>query len=1254
MFGSEIEYKLPLANSLRIAIVSYNISNIELATKIQEKIMISKKKKFQIIQVEHISDLFKYQENNKEEKNKGLIDKKWINNIINFIPSVIVLNYQIKPDANKDLEEKNLYLKLEEIRKNSEDCYIILIVIYPDMHDSANKLHLNFDDKQKPYCLKNYITKDCFYIFDDEHIWNYTKEFAHICDIIFKYSRKFYKNYKENFKEKRAKSSTREEKIENDIKIGILSGIKSLKEDIHESKYLEEAYQLLCDKNFNLEKYKYGNLPLKISNNFYEIRAAADWLFFKLNKYHKTQRKSSISSRKNKPNKSKTVAKRANSTLKNNINNQLEKAERHIKIFNNKKYYEKGKKDYFHFVEYFWLIQRYNILKEYIENIKERDRIGKKLSIKLGTIIFKILYNIIRMIQYYNENLNDTIFKLKEINNNNKTIEINDIEEEESIYFGKPPSYFVTDKNNSNEKQLIGFNDEIYIKKFILNNKLNYDEIINAFRTNYLPNVSLYYSQLIEEDQLILFKDRNNKDMKGIIMYLNYLKILGFDKNIRNININDIIDSQLYKKILDKFERIKKFPKVYAHFIKQYLNLIEYKMNKVQEKNNYKKKLFVNLSILGNIRKLDNNEEKLFYQLLNDTELLSSNNEKEKNKNNEIVINLEYYNEKNVGIIKCDELAFNINYSVKNIEKYQKRKLLDIVEYEIKINSSLSQEKLKLNTLKLFFEYSDEKDNNNVDKKYLVEEKIIKEFKKEELNKYELGFNSTTVIVSKLLLKHKTGKIILTKIMFTLCKKENIYYSIDIPYELNKAIFLNGEETNIVNIQYPKKLLTVGINQLFKFEYIINKLKIENIKITDYKHIFEIEQMNKNKLVSKIQDKINNKNKINNENRLSNTNDKEISQDTLVNFLFNDSTEKYLSFDSQAMSAAPSSIFFFNESKNCIEESKNRFQYIYNNFESRLEEGKSKNSVLIKFRDFGIYLIKLNLVYFIKHNEVDEMHDFHHEETFYVKVIDPLSLKSNITSNNYILFNNIKNEQTKVFVTNTNINMNLIFQNLLDEDIIIKDIIIKSNDNKDKDINTTIKDIIDSNDIEECIKEQILNIIKSSNYTIPFNVKFSNPYSGSLGKCKIVWTTESLKEFEKNKEIKKNNNFNFKNENEYNLTNIDVNMIKMKFDYKYLIKDNNEIFLNIKIYNNSEYKKQNKKLLVSIINSDDNSYIISGLTRYHINLKYGEMKKINLKLIVLQKGEMQLPYIIAKEIDSYGSGKVISTNYYYPEKMILH
>ena len=44
MFGSEEEYKIPLTNSMRVAIVSHNIQNIELATKIQENVLIGYKK----------------------------------------------------------------------------------------------------------------------------------------------------------------------------------------------------------------------------------------------------------------------------------------------------------------------------------------------------------------------------------------------------------------------------------------------------------------------------------------------------------------------------------------------------------------------------------------------------------------------------------------------------------------------------------------------------------------------------------------------------------------------------------------------------------------------------------------------------------------------------------------------------------------------------------------------------------------------------------------------------------------------------------------------------------------------------------------------------------------------------------------------------------------------------------------------------------------------------------------------------------
>ena len=1261
MFGSEIEYNLPLTNSMRIAIVSYNIQNIELATKIQEKIIISNKKKLQITHVENISDLFKYKEIPKEEVNNGLINKKWINNIINFVPSVIILNYQLQSGINRELEEKNIYLKLEEIRNNSKTCFIILVVINKDINDNTNKFYLNFDDKQKPYYFKNYLTKDCFYIFQNEQIWKFN-EFENICSKILNFSRQFYKNLKKDFQEKRSQSTSREEKIENDIKLGVLSAIKSRKEDVSESKYLEEAYEILCDKNYDLKTYKYGNKPISLANNFYEIRAAADWLFFKSNNFQKNKRRSSIAIAKNKLSQNNALRIRACTTLKININKQIKKSERHIYTFTNKNYFENGKKDYFHFVEYYWLIQRYKYLKEFIENKKEDDKVGKKISIKLGNIYFKETYNLLRMIIYYQEYLNDTIFKLNEINVSDKKIEIKDIQQEDNIYFGKPPFYFLIDKDNSNKKEMIGFNDEIYIKKFIINNKINYDDMIDEFKNKCMPNLSAYYSKLKSDnndDKIEVNKNKDNTDnddMRGINIYINKLKI-ALNKSIKSENIFETIDAEFYKKTIYNYRRIKIFPKVYQDFIKQYIDLIQYKMkieNNSQQDNYYKTELFISLCLLGNVRQLDTSEENIFYQLLNDKEFVPGC----QNKDGKVIVNLNYYNEKNTGIIKCDKLAFNVNYSIKDIEKYQERKLLDIVEYEIKFNSSLNQEKMKLNSLQLFFEYFD-KDNDKMNNKKMkiTPEGIIKEFNKDELSKYDLGLNSPINIIYKLLLKYKTGKILLTKIMFTLCKKENIFFSIDIPNELNKTIFLSGKETKVLNIQYPKKLLTLGLNQLFKFEYIINKEPIENISITDYKHTFEIEQMSKNKLISKIQDKNleqqikNIKNRYSNSINVSEDNKEEINSDTLINFLFNESSERHLTFESQAFNYNPPSFFFFDETKNCIEESKNMFEYIYNNFESRLKEGKNKYDTLIKFSNYGVFMIKLNINYYIQHNEVDAKHDFNHEVTFYIKVIDPLFLKNKITSENYVLYNTIKNETTKEYLTNTNINMNLIFKNLLDEDILIKDIIVKLKEIKDIEINSTVKEIIDSNDIEDTIKEQILIILQSSNYSIPFNIKFISPYNGSLGKLKIIWTTKSLKEFENNKDIKIKNTSIFKNESEYILPNIDVNRIKINYDYNYTIRNDNEMIINIKIYNNSMYNKDCKRLLVSIENNEDNSYIISGLTKYFINLKYKETKKIYIKLIILQKGEIKLPDIVSKELDH--NGNVLSSINYCPEKIIL-
>ena len=929
---------------------------------------------------------------------------------------------------------------------------------------------------------------------------------------------------------------------------------------------------------------------------------------------------------------------RAYSMMKVNIKEEIKKIERHIFCFSNNKYYDKGKKDFFHFVEYFWIVQRYKNVLEYIGNIISNAQVDVKILLKLGRLYFKQIYNLIRMIKFYNGNFNDKDFNTMTIDINGKKMEIENIKEEDNIYFGKPPCYYITDEENSEKKEIIGYNDEIYFKKFIFSNKINYNDIIDSFKTKYWPNLSSFYLNLKEK---IHYKKSNNNDvMKGINMYINLLKIIGLCKNYNNENIFEISDIYtFYSNLIYNFERIKKFPKVYMHFIKQYIDLIQYKMkkeNNISEENNYKTELFINLSILGNLRKLDSNEENLFIQLLNDTQFIP----KIKNKEENIFINLNYYNINNIGIIKCNDLAFNFDYSIKDIDKYSERKLLDLIEYEIIFKTTMKQEKIKFNSIKLFFEYSNEDKNEDIN------DKNIKEFNKEELNKYELSSNSPVNIVHKLLIKYKKGKILFKKIIFTLYKKENFFYKIDIPIELNKTIFIIEKETKILNIQYPGKILKAGINQLFKFEYIINKEPINNIKIADYMHIYSGESLTLNNIHSKIEEDkniINKKRNFINIKNNKNKNSNIINIDDLIDFLFDTSEDKNKLENNQEIILPPPIFYFFNEDKNYLEEYQKDFEYIYNDFESRLQGGKNKYDILIKFKKYGAYKIKLNLKYLIQHQEVDAKLEFNHEEIFYFKVIEPLVLTKKITSNNYLI-----NKLSKEFLTDTNIKMNLIFKDLLDEDILIKDIIINLNDIDSIQIHSTIKDIIDSHDLDEEIKENILCILKSYHYIIPYNIKFLNSFNGSFGKIKIIWITKSLKEYLNNKNIINRNNFNLRNENEYILPNIDINRLKIKIDYDYSIKNDNEIVLNIKINN---IFSSNKNLDIKIENSDDNSYIISGLTKFFINLKPGEIAKIYVKLIVLQKGDIKLPDIEINEKEK--DGKIISCYYFCPEKIII-
>ena len=1247
MFEKEEEFNIPLLDCLKVGMVSYNINSVDLSTNIEQQIYNLTKKRLEFIYTNNIADLYKHQEQTKEDEVKGLLSKQWMNNVMNCIPSIIVVHYHIKIGANKELEEKNIFQMLEDIRKYSNTCTIIFIVISKDMQERP--YNFNYDDKAKPYCIKKYMNKNHFFIFQIEEIWK-TNEFKNIYTQIYLNSRNFYGQYKKKYKDKREKTKIREERIDYDIKLGVLSLMKSKANKKNKFKYFNEAYELLSDKKFDVSNYLYGNKNGNIQYNFYEIRAIADWIFFKS------------------PN------------IKNALFHELMKMyKKHISCFNYLKIYNEGKKDYFLFIEYYWLYKRYKNLSDSIEIIINNGKVRSKNNlISFGIILFKQVYFLIKMIKLHDIIFNAKDFDFSSILINNQKIDIKDIEEKESICFGKPPSYYILDKENSNNTISIdiSFNDEIYIKKFIINKKICKSDIIDILKNDYFNKIIAFFSKLKSNDLLNNDSTNNNnnlKNMKGINLYINILKIISLnddeknEKYFENSEISDAIIN-LYKTISNS-KQIKKFTKVYINFIKQYINVLQFKLKQEKGKespdskiNYYKTELFKNLSILGNLRKFELEEENLFYEIYNDGEFIPLSIFP--NSKGNIIINLNYYNKGNVGIINCDNLAFNFNYSIIDIDKHKQRKIFDLIEYEIKFNSSLSKEKIKLNSLKLIFKYINE-DNK---KKEQNSESIIKEFNKNDLDKYELGQQSCILILYKLLLKKQKGKLYLNKVIFNLCKKENIFYEINIPSELDKTILLTGKSINVLNFKYPKKLTSVGINQLFTFEYEIKKQKVNKIKIIDYKMSYEQNDISKPQK-SKMKKDMKNLNidELNNDDNRSrkkvagsfHTKNIQINEkdDSSLNFMIGNAKERKMSFHKKKLvNDSPSAPFFYayDEKSNSIKEYKNYLEIRYNNLESKLEKEENKFSILIKFCEYGLYKIKLKIKYLIRHEELGDIMEFNRENIFFFKVINPFKLSNNINSENYISFTkNTKtknNDKLKEYLTDTNIKINLYFNNILGEDAIIKNIKIIPNEilsNRNRlEINSTIKEIIENKDIEEVIKEDILKIFKFSSYTIPFEFKFYKSFYGSLGKCQIFWITDDLKNYRKDKN--NNDNLCLYNINEYEFPNINVNLLELKYNYEKNYKDS-LLVLNIKIQNKSKF---NKTLIIRIENNDENIIGISGLLKKKIYLISEEIMKFTLKLIVLQKGEVKLPSILINELDK--KGQELLTNYYCPEKILFN
>ena len=1294
MFGNEEELKDSIPNIIRVAIINSNPKINDLNQRILQKIGFDFKERLKINYTSNYNDIYKdldklsFQKEN--QASKGLINTKWIDDICNKRPALIIYYHYIPNGANKNLEEKKMYENLIEIKKYDELVSIFLFIISSDMKENP----YNFNtDAQKQYNLRNLVSKECIFVFPNEEFWKMI-DFGNFCNNIIHFSRLYYKRYKNKIKEKKIKAGSREEKIEYNIILAVLSIIKTKKIAYNKNKYLDEAYELICQKKFNINKYLYGVKPNNSKYNFSEVRAVADWLFYKIMSLQNIKL----------PNPPQLVSNNTklmsrsltNSLLGKNPQNlsyfeqQIEKYQNHIKNFSYISKYIKDNDTIFLFIEYYWLIKRNQDLCElYEENMKNSSSKSKILS--LGMIYFKQIYYYIKIIQFLNKNKSKNI---NAITIKNKEVPINKIEIEFSKFYGKPPSYSYKDIHNPLIKLDLGFNEDIYFKKFIYDKKLNVDGALNELSNLYLTKMTIAFKKL---------NSIKSNFKGGINLYFNILKILSNESKENNIfNISNLkINENIFKLVSSfpnlSFNSIKKFPKVYLHYLELITNSLIYNLNDPAISNQSKSNLFINLSLLGSIRKLKNNEENIFFQLLNDEQFLPKNiNEDNKAENTEskpIIIKLNKDKE-------SKDLIFDFEYNLKDGDEAHEKKILDLVEYNFKIKTYLSKENIKFNSIKIFFQCFNEDERNN--EKNIKKETIIKEYNKEELNNFELSLNSPVNLEHKLFMKYRKGKMYITRAELTLCKKENIIYQIDLPCNINKMIFLTNLNKKVLNIKVPKEKLTVGVNQLNVIECEVNKEELDEVQIADFKmNFFSIpsyfkkatpstsirDLLSSNSTPSKPSNTKTNasqkifglpKNTIN----PKDSNQANISQNSMQNF-FNKSptTDKQNiqlqnnnMYKSQIFPSSTASLksptppvkikdlpndknqtplpfpefYFYNEENKTLDKSEKTFEKEYKNFESLLKANKNKYGVLIKFLEAGQYEIRLNITYSIRHRDIEDYFIFNHEEALKFIVIDPFKFSNEINSNNFVT-TTIKEDKTEVrsieYLTNRNIQMKLILTNLLNEDVIIKDIIFQldeeklSDTNKNIEVKSSVKSIVDSKSLPSEIKNQILKIMKTADYTIPIETKFNEKFKGSLGKIKINWSTPSLISYQCGE-------LSLSNDNAFEMPYIVVNPTELNFQYETSTNERKDILFNVKVSNSSE---RSKKIIFIIENGNDANFIMSGLTKQIYSIKSKDILNIVFRLIPLAHNiELKLPKIKICEMGFYSQEKLCSI-YFYPE-----
>jgi hypothetical protein len=340
----------------------------------------------------------------------------------------------------------------------------------------------------------------------------------------------------------------------------------------------------------------------------------------------------------------------------------------------------------------------------------------------------------------------------------------------ENKFYGKSPKLYeqidpLTEKDYE-------YDENFYLNTFLSKYNINYDFLYSKL-TEFLNKAERLYST-----HMMLSKE-NTKGITSMTIFFNILSILyndSYSKNPEKLKI-------LYKNFVS-CPNLNKFPLLYLKYLQEYNQILLY-----ENSNETTGTIFSNLCSIANYRNLKQDEEELFFRIIQE-------------KSEEI---------KQKQILQKNSKIISFEYLVNN----NTPKIFEIIEYQLSFKTELNLSSLKIKSINLIF-------NNQERNKTFIE------------NQYELTKENKINLSYKILIKDSDKNLKLKTVRFEMLTntEQSIFLEIFVKFDKEKTIHIKDLSLNVLEFTYPKNI-SIGVGQYYNFECQINKnndlLEVENL-----------------------------------------------------------------------------------------------------------------------------------------------------------------------------------------------------------------------------------------------------------------------------------------------------------------------------------------------------------------------------------------------------------------------------------------